>query len=69
MLPRCPILRGQPIPESVTCKLNLDIFWLKDKTPEESENLPEPEGLAQEVIEDLEAALEQFSQVAAELNR
>lgn len=48
-------------------KLNLDIFWLKDKSLEESEDLPEPEVLALEIIEDLQAALEQFSAVAAKL--
>lgn len=39
-------------------KTNLDIFWLKDKSPEDTENLPAPEVLAQEIIEQLEAALE-----------
>ncbi len=45
-------------------KLNLDIFWLRDKSLEESENLPEPEVIAGEIVEDLEAALEQFAQIA-----
>lgn len=44
-------------------KLNLDIFWLKDESLAESENLPAPEVLAQEITDDLEAALEQFSQI------
>jgi len=48
-------------------KLNLDIFWLKDKSLEDSENLPEPDVLAQEITDDLQTALEQFSAVAAEL--
>ena len=48
-------------------KLNLDIFWLKDKTLEDSENLPEPDVLAQEIIDDLENALEQLRSVAVEL--
>jgi len=48
-------------------KLNLDIFWLKDKSLEDSENLPEPDVLAQEIIEDLENALDQLRGVAAEL--
>jgi type I restriction enzyme M protein len=48
-------------------KLNLDIFWLKDKSLEDSENLPEPDVLAQEIIDDLENALEQLRGVAAEL--
>jgi type I restriction enzyme M protein len=50
-------------------KLNLDIFWLKDKSLEDSENLPEPDVLAQEIADDLQAALDQFSAIAAELKR
>lgn len=37
------------------------------KSLEESEDLPEPEVLAQEIVEDLQAALEQYSAVAAKL--
>jgi len=48
-------------------KLNLDIFWLKDKSLEDSENLPEPDVLAQEIIDDLEDALAQLRSVASEL--
>ena len=48
-------------------KLNLDIFWLKDKSLEDSDNLPEPDVLAQEIADDLQAAVEQFSAIAAEL--
>jgi hypothetical protein len=46
---------------------NLDIFWLRDETLEESDNLPDPDLLAQEIVEDLEAALEQFREIAADL--
>ena len=48
-------------------KANLDIFWLKDDSLEDSENLPDPEVLAQEIADDLQAALEHFSSIAAEL--
>jgi type I restriction enzyme M protein len=48
-------------------KLNLDIFWLRDKSLEDSENLPEPDVLAQEIIDDLEDALAQLRSVANEL--
>src|SRR5205823_10025680 len=37
-------------------KLNLDIFWLKDESLEDSANLPDPDIIAQEIVEDLEAA-------------
>ena len=49
-------------------KLNLDIFWLRDKSLEDSENLPEPDVLAQEIIDDLEDALAQLRSVASELS-
>lgn len=48
-------------------RLNLDIFWLKDKTLKDLENPPEPDVLAQEIIDDLENALEQLRSVAVEL--
>jgi type I restriction enzyme M protein len=48
-------------------KLNLDIFWLKDDSLEDLDSLPEPEVLAAEIVENLEAALEQFRSVSAEL--
>jgi type I restriction enzyme M protein len=48
-------------------KASLDISWIKDETLEDSENLPEPEILAQQIVEDLEAALEQFREIAEDL--
>ena len=48
-------------------KLNLDIFWLKDDSLEDTDNLPDPEILAAEIVENLKAALEQFRSVAGEL--
>jgi type I restriction enzyme M protein len=47
-------------------KASLDIFWLKDESLEDSDNLPAPEVIAQEMIEDLEAALEQLRLIAGE---
>jgi len=49
-------------------KASLDIFWLKDKSLEDSENLPDPGILAHEIVEDLEAALEQFREIADDLS-
>ncbi|MEM9591759.1 MAG: N-6 DNA methylase, partial [Pseudomonadota bacterium] len=48
-------------------KLNLDIFWLKDDTLEDLDSLPEPDVIAAEIVENLEAALEQFRSVSEEL--
>jgi hypothetical protein len=45
----------------------LPVFWLRDESLEESDNLPDPDVLAQEIIEDLEAALEQFREIARDL--
>ena len=49
-------------------KASLDIFWLKDESLADSDNLPPPEVIAQEIVDDLEAALEQFRLIAADLN-
>ena len=49
-------------------KASLDIFWLKDDSLENSDNLPEPGVIAAEIVEDLEAALEQFRLIEADLN-
>ena len=48
-------------------KLSLDIFWLKDDSLEDSDNLPAPDLIAAEIAEDLEAALSQFAEIAADL--
>ena len=50
-------------------KVNLDIFWLRDESLEDSANLPDPDVLAAEIIGDLRAVLEQFEGVAEELQR
>ena len=44
-------------------KTGLDIFWLKDKSLTDLDDLPEPEDLAAEIIESLEAGLESFRKV------
>jgi type I restriction enzyme M protein len=48
-------------------KINLDIFWLRDESLADTENLPEPDVIAEEIVEDLEAALEQFRLIFADL--
>jgi type I restriction enzyme M protein len=50
-------------------KANLDIFWLKDDSLIDSENLPDPDVLAEEIVDNLEFALEQFQSIAENLNR
>jgi type I restriction enzyme M protein len=48
-------------------KVNLDIFWLRDESLEDPAKLPDPDVIAAEIAEDLEAALDQFSQIATDL--
>ena len=49
-------------------KTSLDIFWLKDKSLTDLDNLPEPDELAEEIIENLEAGLNSFRDVLAKLS-
>jgi type I restriction enzyme M protein len=48
-------------------KVNLDITWLRDESLEDVDNLPAPEIIAREIVEDLTAALAEFEAVAAAL--
>ena len=48
-------------------KASLDIFWLKDDSLADSDNLPPPDVIAPEIVEDLQAALEQFELIAGDL--
>ena len=48
-------------------KVNLDITWLRDESLEDIDNLPAPEVIAREIVEDLTAALAEFEAVAAAL--
>ncbi len=48
-------------------KVNLDIFWLRNESLEDSANLRNPEMPATEVVEDLKSALTQFEGIAEEL--
>lgn len=49
-------------------KAGLDVFWLKDKSLTDMENLPAPDILAEEIIEELEAGLESFREVQSALS-
>ena len=48
-------------------KTSLDLFWLKDDTLADLDNLPEPDILADEIIDNLEAGLLSFRNVASAL--
>ena len=45
-------------------KASLDVFWLKDASITDLDNLPEPEVLADEILENLSSALSSFEAVA-----
>jgi type I restriction enzyme M protein len=48
-------------------KCNLDIFWLKDESLEDSASLPEPDIIIVDIIEDLRTALEQLEEIAGDV--
>ena len=48
-------------------KTSLDITWLKDKSLTDLDNLPDPDVLANDIIENLEAGVESFKEIYAAL--
>lgn len=49
-------------------KTSLDITWIKDKSLADLDNLPNPDVLAGEIIENLEAGLESFREIMITIN-
>ena len=49
-------------------KCNLDIFWLKDESLEDSASLPNPDIIIVDIIEDLRTALEQLEEIAGDVS-
>lgn len=47
--------------------MNLDLSWIRDKSFEDSADLEDPDVIAEEIADDLQAALEQFATIATEL--
>jgi len=48
-------------------KTNLDIFWLKDENLIDLDNLPEPDALIDEIIENIQSALDSFKTIKGNL--
>ena len=48
-------------------KVSLDTFWPKDESPGDLDNLLEPDEIAEEIIENVEAGLASFRSVLDEL--
>ena len=48
-------------------KLSLDLFWIKDQSLTDTDSLPAPDILAAEIADELEAAFDLFTKIAAKL--
>jgi type I restriction enzyme M protein len=48
-------------------KASLDIFWFREESLDDSGNLTDPGILTLEIVDDLDAALEQFREIATDL--
>jgi type I restriction enzyme M protein len=48
-------------------KANMDLIWLKDDSLQDAADLPAPDVLAREIIEELEVALAEFIAIAESL--
>jgi hypothetical protein len=68
LTPSLPLSRSLDLPVCLAC-FPAARLWLKDESLEDSANLPGPNIIAQEIVEDLEAALSQFAMIAADLKR
>ena len=44
-------------------KTSLDIFWIKDQSLTDLDNLPDPDVLASEIIDNIESALNSFREI------
>ncbi len=50
-------------------KTSFDYFWIKDKSLADLDNLPDPDTLAADIIENLQSALESFQELQAQLQK
>ena len=50
-------------------KTSLDIFWIKDKSLTDLDNLPDPDILANEIIENIESGLNAFREIMETISR
>ena len=50
-------------------KTSLDIFWIKDRSLSDLDNLPDPKDLAEDIVENIEAGLNNFRSVLAALGK
>jgi len=50
-------------------KTGLDIFWLKDKSLTDLDNLPDPDVLVEDIIENLQSSLESLREISNNLSK
>lgn len=50
-------------------KVSLDQSWIRNESLEDSASLPEPNVLAQEIADDLQAALAQLQDILGDLQK
>jgi hypothetical protein len=63
LTPSLPLNRSLDLPVCLA-RFPSARLWLKDESLEDSANLPAPDVIAAEIVEDLEAALSQFAAIA-----
>ena len=68
LTPSLPLSRPVGLPVCLA-RFPAPRLWLKDESLEDSANLTDPDIIAQEIVEDLEAAVSQFATIAADLKR
>ena len=61
-------MNTSPVHKLWNCCNVLRGFWLKDDNLADNDNLSPPEVIVQEIVDDLEAALEQFRLIAGDLS-
>jgi hypothetical protein len=50
-------------------KTNLDIFWIKDKSLADLDNLPDPDILSADIIENLQSAMDSFNELMTTIEK
>ena len=68
LTPSHPLSRPLGLPVCLA-RLPAARLWLKDESLQDSANLPDPDVIAREIVEDLEAALQQFAAIANDLKK
>lgn len=61
-------LRCSSLNDCIAFKTSLDIFWIKDKSLTDLDNLPDPDELAEEIIQNLESGLNSFKEIMQTLD-